>query len=132
MSEQVRVEDIHAFTLFRTALIKFAQASSNALASAESEISRTKSWLENEQTTYWQSQLRKRTEELTKARDALRQKKLYKDSSGRVPSAVDEEKAMSRAAAAVEYVNEKINAVKRWRPRLEKESGLCREEPGAA
>src|SRR5436305_2081163 len=108
MSEQVKVEDIQVFTLFRAALVKFAQASSDALASAESEISRTKSWLESEQAGYWQSQLRKRTEEATKARDALRQKKLYKDSSGKVPSAVDEEKALARAIAAVQHAEEKI------------------------
>src|SRR5271154_755102 len=100
MSSQVKVEDFEVFRLFRVALLKFAQTAEQALTGADSEISRTFSWLENEQSAFWQGQLRKRKEAVTIAAQNLRQKKLYKDSSGRTPSAVEEEKALAKCMAA--------------------------------
>ena len=126
MSEQVRVEDSEVFNLLRAAMLKFSQAADNALSSADTQISRTQFWLENEQTTFWQNQLRRRTEAVTKARDAVRQKKLYKDAGGRTPSAAEEEKALSICLKALEEAQQKLDAIRRWRPRLEKEADACR------
>ncbi|HUO10675.1 MAG TPA: hypothetical protein VM008_20410 [Phycisphaerae bacterium] len=126
MSEQVRVDDLEIFGRFRVAMIKFAQAANEALGSADSEISRTHSWLETEQRTYWEGQLRKRTEAVTKAREAVRQKKLYKDSSGRTPGAVEEEKFLAKCIAAVAHAEERLESVRRWLPRLERAAGMYR------
>lgn len=126
MSEQVRVEDSEVFAMLRAAMLKFAQAADNALSNADTQISRTQMWLENEQTTHWQNQFRRRGEAVTKAREAVRQKKLYKDASGRTPSAAEEEKALSNCLKALEEAQQKLDAIRRWRPRLEKESDLCR------
>src|SRR5438046_2515333 len=82
---------------------------------------RGRSWLESEQASFWQGQLRKRTEAVAKAKDAVRQKKLYKDATGRTPTAIDEEKHLARCLVAVAQAQEKIEAVKRAIPRLEKE-----------
>ena len=122
----VKVEDFEVFRLFRVALLKFAQAAGESLSSADSEIAGTRSWVENEQATFWQGQFRKRTEAVAKARDAVRQKKLYKDSSGRIPGAVEEEKELAKCMRAVEHAQEKIELVRRALPRLEKESELYR------
>jgi hypothetical protein len=126
MSEQVRVDDLEIFGRFRVAMIKFAQAADEALSSADSEISRTHSWLESEQRTFWEGQLRKRVEAVTKAREALRQKKLYKDSSGRTPSAIEEEKFLAKCVAAVTQAEERLQAVRRWLPKLERAAGMYR------
>jgi hypothetical protein len=126
MSGQARVEDLEVFTRLRVALLKFAQAADLALSNAESDISRAHSWLETEQATYWTGQLRKRTEAVTRAREAVRQKKLFKDATGRTPSAIEEEKALARAVAAVEQAEWKIQAIKKALPRLEKEADLYR------
>lgn len=126
MSEQVKVDDLEIFGRFRVAMIKFAQAASEAISSADSEISRTHSWLETEQRTFWEGQLRKRTEAVAKAREAVRQKKLYKDSSGRTPSAVEEEKILAKCIAAVTHAEERLLSVKRWLPRLERAAGMYR------
>jgi hypothetical protein len=120
MPDQVKVEDFEAFRTFRAALLKFAQAADLALANADSQVARAQQWLESEQTTYWQSQFRKRSEMAVKAREAVRQKKIYKDSSGRTPGAVEEEKFLAKCAAAVAEAEQKIQAVKRWLPKLEK------------
>jgi hypothetical protein len=126
MAGQVRVEDFEVFRLFRGALLKFAQAADQALASADSHIARTRFWLESEQASHWQGQLRARMEAVAAARDAVRQKKLYKDSTGRTPSAVEEEKTLARCVAAVEQAHAKIEAVRKWLPRLEKANDLYR------
>jgi len=126
MPDQVKVEDLEVFTLFRVAMVKFAQAASQSLFNADSQISRTHSWLDGEQRTFWQGQLRKRSEAAAKAADALRQKKLYKDASGRTPSAAEEEKALHKALAAVEEAKNKLEAIRKWLPRLEKEADMYR------
>jgi hypothetical protein len=126
MSEQVRVEDSEVFNVLRIALIKFAQAADSALSNAETQVSRTHFWLDGEQTTYWQNQFRARAEAVTKAKDAVRQKKLYKDASGRTPSAVEEEKALQKCMAALEEAQRKLELIRKWKPRLEKENDSFR------
>jgi hypothetical protein len=126
MSEQVRVEDSEVLNALRIALIKFRQAADSALLNAENQVSRTHFWLDGEQTTYWQNQLRARADAVTKAREAVRQKKLYKDASGRTPSAVEEEKMLKKCLAALEEAQQKLEAIRKWLPRLEKEADLYR------
>ena len=108
MSESAKVDSIDALLQFRAALVKFAEAALVALADAESEVVRTQTWLENEQMVHWQMQIRKRNDLLGRAKEALRMKKLFKDSSGRTPHAVEEEKAVRIAQARVEEAEQKL------------------------
>jgi hypothetical protein len=126
MSNQVKVEDLEAFARFRAALLKFAQAADQSLSAADSQIARTHAWLENEQARYWEGQIRKRTDLVAQAKDAVRQKKLYLDGAGRQRGAPEEEKALARAVAMLEQAHEKRDAVKKWLPRLEKAADLYR------
>ncbi len=126
MPDQVNVDDLEVFRRFRLALLKFAQTAGTALVTADSQIARTLTWLENEQTSYWQGQLRKRTEAVTRARDAVRQKKLFKDSTGRTPNAAQEEKNLTQCLAAVAAAEQKILAVRKAIPKLEKEAEVYR------
>lgn len=121
MSEQARVDSIDAIKFFRRALFKFAEAANVALGDAESDMLRTLTWLETEQTTYWQSEHRKRTDMVSRCKEAVRMKKLFKDASGRTPSAVDEEKALRIAQQKLQEAEEKIAAVKRYTQKLQKE-----------
>ncbi len=126
MSGQVKVEDLEVFAGFRIALLKFAQAADSALSNADSQISRTHSWLDTEQRSFWELQLRKRGEAVMKAHDAVRQKKMYNDPSGRRPTAVEEEKALAKCVKALEEGQQKLDNVKRALPRLEKAADLYR------
>jgi hypothetical protein len=116
-----RVESLDALKVFRVALVKFAEGVNVAIGDAESEMQRTLTWLEVEQNTYWQSQIRKRQEALAKALDALRQKTIFKDATGRVQSAVDEQKVVNRCRQRLEVANQKLSAVKVYARRLQKE-----------
>jgi len=102
MSNPARVESIDALKMFRRSIIKFIEAANVALGDAESEMQRRLNWLENEQDSYWQGQIRKRTEDVAKAKDAVRQKELFKDFAGRTPSADQEKKALRIAIARLE------------------------------
>src|SRR6185295_3410310 len=99
---EARVESIDALKSFKAALIKFAEGANVALADAESDIARTVNWLENEQASYWQSEHRKRTELVGRCQEAVRMKRIFKDSSGRQQSAVEEEKALRIAQLKLE------------------------------
>jgi hypothetical protein len=116
-----RVESVDALRRFKATLAKFAGEASVALADAESEMQRTQVWLESEQRQHWQTQIRKRAEAVSRAKEALRMKKLFKDSAGRTPSAVDEEKALRIAQRAYAEAEEKLANVRRSIPRLQKE-----------
>ena len=121
MSEQAKVESIDAIKLFRRALFKFAEMANVAIGDAESEAERVPTWLETEQTTYWQDQLRSALIWFSRCKEAVRMKKLFKDSSGRTPSAIDEEKALRAAQQKLQEAEEKVIAVKRYTQKLQKE-----------
>src|SRR5438874_32820 len=121
MSNPARVESIEALKMFRRAVIKFVEAANVAMGDAESEMQRRLNWLENEQDSHWQGQIRKRQEEVSKCRDAVRQKKLFKDFAGRTPSADQEEKALRIALARLEEAERKLAAVRRFARKLPRE-----------
>lgn len=124
MSESARVDSIDALAAFRTALLKFQESAVIALGDAEGEMHRMQVWVENEQSAWWQSQIRKRQEIVVRAKEAVRMKKLFKDSSGRQPSAVDEEKALQVALKRLAEAEEKMLSVKKWTRALQKEVEL--------
>jgi hypothetical protein len=109
-----RVDSIDTLKTFRVALIKYGEEANVALAAAESEIQRLVGWLERDQTSYWQFQIKKRQEALGRAQEALRMKKLFPDSSGRFPTPVEEEKAVRRCKAALEEAEQKLANCKKY------------------
>jgi len=126
MSEQVKVDDLEVFRRFRAAMLKFSQSASQALSSADGEITRMHGWLATEQTAYWQGQFKKRTEAVAAAREAVRAKKMFKDPSGKPYSSIEEEKALSRCLVAVEEAQRKLLAIRKAIPKLEDEAQLYR------
>src|SRR5215213_2187484 len=121
MSTSARVDSIDALKTFRVSLIKFAEEANAALAGAESEMQRMIGWLEREQLSHWQMQIRKRQEALGRAQEALRMKKLFPDASGRTPTPIEEEKAVRRCKAAVEEAEQKLANVKKYTRVLQRE-----------
>jgi hypothetical protein len=121
MAQGARVESIDALKGLKTALWKFAEAADVALGDAEAELQRVLAWLEVEQTTYWQGQIRKRHEATEKAKEALRMKRLYKDSAGKPQSAAEEEKQLRLAQQRLEEAEQKNALVRRSIPKLQKE-----------
>lgn len=121
MATGARVESIEVLRRFRAALWKFAEAANLALGDAEGEVQRMVVWLETEQQTFWNHQVRSRTEAVTAAKEKVRSKKLFKDSSGRAQSAVDEEKALMVAQRRLEEAQQKLENTRKWARRLQRE-----------
>jgi hypothetical protein len=122
MPEGARIHSTDALSIFRAALIKFAENGNVALSSADSDIDRVLGWLERDQTVYWAGQVRKRHEIVLKWEDAVRQKRLYKNVDGTTKSAVDEQKELQRAKRAEDEAKQKEVVVKRAIGTLRKES----------
>ena len=118
---EAKVESIDAIKHFRRALFKFAEAANAALTDAEADMTEAHRWLEGEQRSYWSNNVRKATELVSRCEEALRQKRIFKDASGRTPSAVDEEKALAKAKRMKEVAEEKLENVRRHTPRLARE-----------
>ena len=126
MSRVAKVHDIEALKRFRLALITFAEKASSAIGEADAEVQRVAMWLENEQSTYWASELRKRHTAVIKAKDDLRYKQIFKSPTGGRQSTVDEEKALAIALRRHAEAEQKIANVKKWIRQLDKESHLYR------
>src|SRR5688500_13550440 len=118
---EARVESIEAIANFKRALYKFAEAANSALTDAEADVVGVHRWLEPAQRVHWQNNVRKATERVARGEEALRHKRIFKDASGRTPSAVDEEKALAKAKRMKEHAEEKLENVRRYTPRLARE-----------
>jgi hypothetical protein len=121
MAQGAKVGSFEALRAFRAALYKFAETANIALGDAEGEMQRLVGWLERDQQSYWQFQLRKRTEDLTRCKEAVRMKKLFKGADGRPGSAVDEEKALVVAQRRLAAAEQKYKAVMAYSRKLPKD-----------
>ncbi|MFT3786345.1 MAG: hypothetical protein QM770_09275 [Tepidisphaeraceae bacterium] len=117
MSANVR--DIDVIKDFRAALVKFAEAAQVSLTDADSDVLRTLHWLEMEMVPYWTTQIRKREELVSRCKDAVRQKTMYKDATGRPQSAIDEMKQLKKAQALLEEAQQKWTASKAYVRRIQ-------------
>lgn len=120
------VQSIDSLKTFRVSLWKFAELANRALNDAEAEVQRALVWLETEQRSYWRGQVQKRSELVTRAREAVLAKKLYANVDGTRQTAIEEEKALKVAVLRLEEAREKSDNVRRWLPRLQKEALLYR------
>ena len=118
---QARVDSFDALNLFKAALWKFQESATIALGEAESELHRIQMWLETEQQSFWQGQIRKRQEIVSRCKEAVRMKKVFKDSTGRQQSAVDEEKALQLAMRRLEEAEQKLAYTRKWARQIQKE-----------
>jgi hypothetical protein len=126
MSTAARVDSTDAIKDFRIYMTKFQELASRALGDADSDVNRMSRWLEGEALNFWTSTIRKRQEDLSKAEEAFRFKRLYKDASGSTPSAVEEQKAVQVAKKKLADAQEKLANVKRWNRELQKQIVLYR------
>jgi len=121
MAEYARVRSIDALRSLREGLLAFMQAAAQSVTEAEVDIERTVQWLGGDQASYWKAQRRRRAEEVHRAKLALERKRIMPTASGLPPSTVDQEAALAAARRRLAEADEKIEAVRTWRRRIEKE-----------
>ena len=81
MSQSANVRSVDAIKDFRVALTNFGEDARNALSAIEMEIRRTRDWLQRDQLMYWQTQLKRRNEQMSMARTELHRRRLSQANS---------------------------------------------------
>src|SRR6185436_4295470 len=71
MPQRAHITSVDALETFRSQLIVYLSKARPALEEVTADVLRTRLWLENEQRTHWESQVRRRAKELEQAQAAL-------------------------------------------------------------
>jgi hypothetical protein len=110
MPEQAHVSSVDALESFRSSLIIYLSKARPALDEIAGEVTRTRVWLQDEQRTHWEEELRRRARALQEAQATLFSAKL---SSFRESSSV-EQLMVHRAKRAYDEAEEKLRVIKKW------------------
>lgn len=118
MAEQAKVTSVEAIEQFRVALILFLSQARPALEEISGEISRAKSWLQNDQRRFWENELRVRGRKLEEAQQELFSARL---SSFQETTSL-QQMTVNRWQRAVRDAEEKLARLKKWDRELENRS----------
>jgi len=110
MAGNADVRSVEAIKEFRAQLVTYIAKAGAVLEEVHEEVVRMRLWLENEQRTHWQSEIRRRTRQLEESERALFRAKL----SNLRDSTRGEQIMVNRAKAALGHAEEKLARVKRW------------------
>jgi len=110
MPQQAHITSVDALETFRSNLIVYVSKARPALEEVSAEVVRTRLWLQNEQRTKWESEVRRRGKLLEQAQAALfsaRISNLRKETSA-------EQLAFHRAKRSMEEAEGKLRTLKQW------------------
>jgi hypothetical protein len=110
MPEKAHVSSVDALKAFRTNLIVYVSKARPTVDEVNSEIVRTKDWLEREQRFRWENEARKRSKELERAQAALFSAKIS-NSRG---AGMFEQMAVRKAKQAMDAAADKLRLIKHW------------------
>jgi hypothetical protein len=108
-----RVRSSDALAEFRGGVVAFRERAQAALGSLRQEALKTLRWLEQEQPQYWQQQQRLGYDRLASARVAYETCRM-RTVAGHRSACIEEKVALQRAKARLEYVQQQVEAVRRW------------------
>lgn len=115
-----RVHNSQSLLDTKFAIIKFIDSIHAAMASVDSEVSRTTQWLNQDRIPHWKRELRRREDHVQVCKNAIAAKQL-----ARMPDPADttlERRALRRAEDRVESARRRLEASKRWAPVWEREA----------
>jgi hypothetical protein len=110
MAERAKITSVEALDRFRASLILYLSKARPTVEEVSAEVLRTRVWIEEEQRTYWQNQLRLRSRALEEAQQALFSAKI----SGLRDESAAEVMAFQRAKRQVEEAQAKLLVTKLW------------------
>jgi chromosome segregation ATPase len=110
MATNAKITNVDAIEAFRASIIIFLNKAHSALDQELDEIRRTRSWIQNDQRTKWEQEVRKRQRVLAQAEQEML--------SARMTKAADnltlQQMAVRKAKTAVEEAADKLRKVKIW------------------
>lgn len=120
MARSAKVTSIDVIEHFAAALNCFGEDAKTALDGIDMEVRRALNWIQREQKDYWTQRIRRGWDEVNIARKELERKMMFYPGDDR-PSCHDERLALERAKQRLRLAQEKIEAVKRWSHRADRE-----------
>jgi hypothetical protein len=110
MSNRANVTSLDALKAFRANLIIYVTKARPTLEEVGADVLRTRLWLENDQRSCWENQIRRRTRILEEAQAALFSSKL----SNLREVTVAEQTGVLMARRALAEAEEKLTLIKHW------------------
>src|SRR5262249_15616384 len=107
MSRSANVLSLDTLKSFKLVMCNFSEEARNSLSSGAGGLRGSRDGLERDQFGYWQSQVKKRSEELMQARSALHRRKISQQGSDAVSDA-DQKDALREAARRLRVAEEKV------------------------
>ncbi len=111
MAQRAQVTSAEAIEEFRSNVVIYLSKARPALEEVTADVMRVRIWLEEEQRTHWENQMRRRMRELEQAQAALFSARL--GNLTQVTAA--HQFAVQKAKRAVVEAEEKLKLIKRWR-----------------
>ena len=115
MSGPAKVSSIEALEAFRADLIRYVEKARVALEDAESEVRRTRSWLEADRAQHWGMEIKKRKKRLEMAEADYYNARITRPAE----SHTAHKHMVARAQRALEEAEAKALVVKKWRERFD-------------
>ena len=115
MPQQAHVTSVEALEAFRSSLIVYVSKARPTLEEVTADVLRTRLWLETEQRTHWEGQVRRRAKELEQAQAALFSARL----SNLSEAISAEQMAFHRAKRSFDEAEAKLRTLKQWNREFE-------------
>lgn len=110
MPNRANVTSLDALKAFRANLIIYVTKARPTLEEVGADVLRTRLWLENDQRSFWENQIRRRTRVLEEAQAALFSSKL----SNLREVTVAEQTAVLMARRSLTEAEDKLKVIKHW------------------
>ena len=119
MSQAANVRSLESLKEFRSALIKFIDKAKLAIATADTEVSRTQIWLQSTQPMHWKHTIRKGEEKLAQAKSELFRATISQPDNPRGPT--DQIRLVRKRQAEIKYAEDKLKRTQQCARYLEHE-----------
>jgi DNA repair exonuclease SbcCD ATPase subunit len=111
MAIQARVTSTDALESFRAKLIVFINKARTSVDDVADEVRRTRSWLQTDQPSRWEGEIRRRAKALDQAQQELRNAQLGGNQEAAVQT---RQAAVNRARQAMAEAEDKLRRVRKW------------------
>ena len=110
MADQAKVASIDAIDSLRVSITLFMERAGKALDEVGDAVRRTRTWVNDEQRTYWQAEKRRREKKLEQAEQELYSSRL----SNLQTTSAEAQMHVRRARHALEEAEQKLRILKKW------------------
>lgn len=113
MSTQAAVYSVASLKDFRASLTLYGEETIAAIGAIDAELRRTAHWLHQDRPNYWQTQIKKRRDDVASARAELFRRKLAK-TPDHSPAMSEQKENLRRAEARLQDAERRLALVRKW------------------